>query len=621
MGQTFSRVSAFFTSGSEQPSAVSHEEAASRHSADVASFTSPTYPLATPRSPLCRTKRSSSPSPDLTRKSQTKRPKRDFQYLDFPFLKDDFTINFVQKSKVMFILKGPPGSGKSFISQMIQEVYEDARVCSADQYFMQHGLYQFDREKLKDAHEYCQQQAAEAAKQNTHVIVIDNNNLQHWEMKFYLNLARACLYIPVVVEPQTPWAMTPSELAVKNAHEIPMELIANKAPQSTAAATNLALLSYHRTLPPRKYSLATIHCGRLLLQRRRQSTQVHHTPQETSPRLTSHQHTTVPPYVPGNVSPLAPPFPFVGDSHRRQPARGLPLETYHTRPLVSPRLQPVLEIKSYQPVQPIYYGWFLNDRDSEEMKSIGWSWFQQALGIQDFVQEFLQAFQVNSTEDLLNLFAKDSFIDGGCILHATSKFTARGKVMGAKEYITDPLVRNSIGKGFRLCVIGFVLTTRTIGARLKLTHEQLDLWSNDDQEDPPVSVTSSWVMKEHQLNHSNSEENKEKIEVSKHRNTSGCVPTAAVTETSKNEDRFYPTSGKGSRAHLTLACAPGNKPVTTGFDLILAVRCEQKALECKDKEIRSYDIDGGILQNCGEGIWVVYPDSEVSVSSLFSAFH
>ncbi|KAG0714255.1 hypothetical protein GWK47_014480 [Chionoecetes opilio] len=38
-------------------------------------------------------------------------------------------------------------------------------------------------------------------------------------------------------------------------------------------------------------------------------------------RLTSHRHTTVPPYVPGDVSPQAPPFPFVGDSHRRQPAR------------------------------------------------------------------------------------------------------------------------------------------------------------------------------------------------------------------------------------------------------------------------------------------------------------
>lgn len=88
--------------------------------------------------------------------------------------------------------------------------------------------YEFNKEELKDAHEYCQQQAVNAAKQNIHAIVIDNNNLQHWEMKFYLNLARTHLYIPVVVEPQTPWAMIPSELAVKNVHNISSKVIAAK---------------------------------------------------------------------------------------------------------------------------------------------------------------------------------------------------------------------------------------------------------------------------------------------------------------------------------------------------------------------------------------------------------
>ena len=37
-------------------------------------------------------------------------------------------------------MKGAPGSGKSFISEVIQEVYKDTFVCSAGHYFMQHGL-------------------------------------------------------------------------------------------------------------------------------------------------------------------------------------------------------------------------------------------------------------------------------------------------------------------------------------------------------------------------------------------------------------------------------------------------------------------------------------------------
>ncbi|KAK8391669.1 hypothetical protein O3P69_017294 [Scylla paramamosain] len=255
--------------------------------------------------------------------------------------------------QVMFIMKGLPGSGKTFIGEVIQEVYKDTCVCSADHYFMQDGVYEFDREKLKEAHEYCQQQAASAAEQSIHVIVIDNTNLKHWEMKFYLNLARTHLYIPVVVEPQTTWAVHPAELAVKNIHNIPEEILSDK-------------------------------------------------------------------------------------------------------------------IKAYQPVLPIYYGWFLNEVDSEEICSIGWSWFQKALGVQDFVEHFSQAFQADSNEDLHSFFAQDIVADRRRVLHATSNVTER-------EIFCD-------------------------------------------------------------------------------------------------EDRFYPTSGKGSRAHLTLACAPGIKPVTTGFDLILAVR-------------------------------------------------
>lgn len=206
------------------------------------------------------------------------------------------------------------------------------------------------------------------------------------------------------------------------------------------------------------------------------------------------------------------------------------------------------------------------------------------------------------------------------MLHATSKFTARGKSIGANEYINSSVVKQSLGKGFRLCIIGFVITTRTVGARLKLSNEQLELWCNDDHEDPPVTVLNSAVLKKPQLSHSNSDRSKEKLNSLEFRNTSVCFPTITEREIFYNEDRFYPTSGRGSRAHLTLACAPGIKPVTTGSDLILAVKCEQRMLGGESQKAETYMIDGGVLMNYGEGIWVVYPNSELLVSSLFSAF-
>lgn len=491
MGKTFSRIPKLFSSGSKEPCGPECNGPACTLPPGHIPPTETTHSLATPRSPLHRTKRPASPSSTPPEEQLAKRLRGDFQYLNFAFLKNNSTISFIQESKVMFIMKGPPGSGKSFISQEIQKVYQDTAVCSADHYYIHEGMYKFDKEIAKDAYEYCKQQAASAARQNTHVIVIDNRCMQNWEMEFYLKLARAHKYIPVVVEPQTPWAMVLRELAVKHGHSKPGKMIPNK-------------------------------------------------------------------------------------------------------------------VKSYVPVLPVYYGWFLNEVDSEVISLVGRSWLQKALGVKEFEQEFVQSFQVSSPEDLHSSFTWNSLIDGGSILHATSKFTARGKGEGAQEYITSPLVKESVGKCFRLCIIGFVITPRTIGARLKLSDEQLELWSSNDNEDPKVIKGTT-------PNPSDSEPN-----ISK--NISVCGSTVTTVKSSSTEI-FHPTSGKGSRAHLTLACAPNITPVNTGFDIIRAVRCEQYALRCDDQKPENYTIDEGILRNYGDGVWVLYPQCEVLVSSLFSAFY
>lgn len=58
----------------------------------------------------------------------------------------------------------------------------------------------------------------------------------------------------------------------------------------------------------------------------------------------------------------------------------------------------MFQVKSYEPVLPVYYGWFLNEVDSKEISLAGQSWVQKALRIKDFEQEFVQAHQVNSSE-------------------------------------------------------------------------------------------------------------------------------------------------------------------------------------------------------------------------------
>lgn len=55
-------------------------------------------------------------------------PKVIKEYVKFPFLTDDEMGNWIIKSRFMFILRGPPGSGKSFVSECIRIRFPMAKV-------------------------------------------------------------------------------------------------------------------------------------------------------------------------------------------------------------------------------------------------------------------------------------------------------------------------------------------------------------------------------------------------------------------------------------------------------------------------------------------------------------
>ena len=63
------------------------------------------------------------------------------------------------------------------------------------------GEYNFNSSKLKDAHEWCQQQTEESMKNNENIVVSDIFTTE-WEMKPYLDLAEKYGYIvfTIVVE-------------------------------------------------------------------------------------------------------------------------------------------------------------------------------------------------------------------------------------------------------------------------------------------------------------------------------------------------------------------------------------------------------------------------------------
>lgn len=87
--------------------------------------------------------------------------------------------------KNLYIVRGIPGSGKSTFAKKIADVHYEA-----DMYFTDaDGNYNFDFNKIKAAHEWCQSMVRMAMEYNTPTIAVSNTSTQAWEMEIYYQLA------------------------------------------------------------------------------------------------------------------------------------------------------------------------------------------------------------------------------------------------------------------------------------------------------------------------------------------------------------------------------------------------------------------------------------------------
>ncbi|KAK1175329.1 NEDD4-binding protein 2 isoform X2 [Acipenser oxyrinchus oxyrinchus] len=127
--------------------------------------------------------------------------------------------------KVLVLLRGAPGSGKSTLARNLLEQNPTGVILSTDDYFLCDGHYQYDRSALGEAHEWTQKRAKETFKKGLSPIIIDNTNIQGWEMKPYVALALQYNYKVMFREPDTWWKYKPRELERHTKHGVPKEKI------------------------------------------------------------------------------------------------------------------------------------------------------------------------------------------------------------------------------------------------------------------------------------------------------------------------------------------------------------------------------------------------------------
>eukprot|EP00062_Callorhinchus_milii_P007052 gi/632948218/ref/XP_007889471.1/ PREDICTED: uncharacterized protein LOC103177205 isoform X2 [Callorhinchus milii] len=127
--------------------------------------------------------------------------------------------------KVLIFMRGLPGSGKTTLSQDILAQNPSGVVLTTDDYFLRDGSYWFNSSLLGEAHEWNQERAKQIMDEGVTPVIIDNTNIQAWEMKPYVEMAADRGYRVDFQEPDTWWKFDVSELEKRNKHRVPREKI------------------------------------------------------------------------------------------------------------------------------------------------------------------------------------------------------------------------------------------------------------------------------------------------------------------------------------------------------------------------------------------------------------
>jgi predicted kinase len=106
-------------------------------------------------------------------------------------------MDTIETQGELILLRGLPGAGKSTLAKIILQIREtdEPEVLSADDFFVnENGEYEFDSQKIKEAHQYCQFRCSERMRQQKVKIVVANTFTQEWEMKVYYDMAERYNY-------------------------------------------------------------------------------------------------------------------------------------------------------------------------------------------------------------------------------------------------------------------------------------------------------------------------------------------------------------------------------------------------------------------------------------------
>lgn len=124
----------------------------------------------------------------------------------------------------MYILRGCPGSGKSWLAKRLAGRL-GAKVYSADDMLMADGNYVWTAGLCAVGHQINQKLVRTAMQRGDAYIVVDNTHLKPKQARPYVNMAKEYGYKIEVREPETPWRHDVDELLARGQHGLPREAV------------------------------------------------------------------------------------------------------------------------------------------------------------------------------------------------------------------------------------------------------------------------------------------------------------------------------------------------------------------------------------------------------------
>lgn len=132
--------------------------------------------------------------------------------------------------KKLIIMRGLPGSGKSFLANSF---YNEAInkglssvIHSTDEYFYEsEGVYKFDSSKLHYYHSQNLSATIFDLKAGIQIIIVDNTNITTNEIFPYAKAGLENGYEIWLAEPMTEWKRNVDILVKRNSHNVPKESI------------------------------------------------------------------------------------------------------------------------------------------------------------------------------------------------------------------------------------------------------------------------------------------------------------------------------------------------------------------------------------------------------------